>query len=75
MWALNAHQMAIPDAVAVIGFDDTPMAAFAHPPLTTVRQPVAAMGMAAAELLIAPATAGNAGQRLFPPELIERQTT
>jgi LacI family transcriptional regulator len=75
MWALTAHQRAIPDAVAVIGFDDSPMAAFAHPPLTTVRQPVAAMGAAAAELLIAPATADHVGQRLFPPELIERQTT
>jgi DNA-binding LacI/PurR family transcriptional regulator len=34
----------VPDDVAVIGFDDTEAAAYAEPPLTTVRQPVLDIG-------------------------------
>lgn len=43
----------IPDDVAVVGFDDSPVAADADPPLTTVRQPFEAMGRELARLLIA----------------------
>jgi DNA-binding LacI/PurR family transcriptional regulator len=38
--------------MSVIGFDDIPLAAYATPPLTTVRQPVAALARAAAMLLL-----------------------
>jgi DNA-binding LacI/PurR family transcriptional regulator len=43
----------VPDDLSVVGFDDAPPAAHAHPPLTTVRQPLAEMGRRAAEMLIA----------------------
>jgi LacI family transcriptional regulator len=39
--------------MAVVGFDDLFVAAFAHPPLTTVRVPVYGLGWTAAETLIA----------------------
>jgi DNA-binding LacI/PurR family transcriptional regulator len=38
--------------VSVVGFDDVPLAAHTHPPLTTLRQPRHTIGMRAAELLI-----------------------
>jgi DNA-binding LacI/PurR family transcriptional regulator len=43
--------LAVPGDLAVIGFDDIPMAALATPPLTTVRQPGFALGEAAAVAL------------------------
>ncbi|MFZ2636829.1 MAG: LacI family DNA-binding transcriptional regulator [Rectinemataceae bacterium] len=42
----------IPDDLSVIGFDDLPSAAFSVPALTTVRQPLHAMGRSAASLLL-----------------------
>lgn len=42
---------AIQDQVAVIGFDDLPIAAIANPPLTTVRQPIKELSVAAVTLL------------------------
>jgi len=41
----------IPADLSVIGFDDTPEAALACPPLTTMRQPLHAMGEMAADLV------------------------
>ena len=38
--------------LAVTGFDDIPLAAHAHPPLTTVRQPVYAIGRRVCKMLI-----------------------
>ena len=48
MRALREKGLAIPESVAVIGFDDSAFAAFAEPPLTTIRQPADRMGQAAA---------------------------
>jgi LacI family transcriptional regulator len=42
----------VPEDIALIGFDDIPLAAHTNPPLTTVRQPVQRTGEAAAETLI-----------------------
>ena len=43
---------AVPDDVAVVGFDDSPLGATTEPALTTIRQPVAAMGTALARGLL-----------------------
>lgn len=50
---LRALGRAVPDDVAVIGFDDIPWAALTEPPLTTIRQPVDALGRSAVETLLA----------------------
>ncbi|WP_306208234.1 LacI family DNA-binding transcriptional regulator [Actinoplanes sp. RD1] len=43
----------VPQDVAVVGFDDIPLAAHTTPPLTTVHQPLREMGEAAARTLLA----------------------
>jgi LacI family transcriptional regulator len=42
----------VPENLAVVGFDDIPMAEFLDPPLTTVRLPAFGLGWAASERLI-----------------------
>jgi LacI family transcriptional regulator len=42
--AARARGLRIPEDLSVVGFDDTEVARFASPPLTTVRQPLREMG-------------------------------
>jgi DNA-binding LacI/PurR family transcriptional regulator len=48
---LRAAGRAVPDDVAVVGFDDSPLAAATEPPLTSVRQPIEEMGRELVRLL------------------------
>lgn len=50
--ALREAGRRVPEDVAVIGFDDAPIARSAEPPLTTVFQPVEEMGRQMARLLV-----------------------
>jgi LacI family transcriptional regulator len=50
--AIHGHGLHIPEDVAVVGFDDVPLASYCTPPLTTVRMPTVEMGRRAGELLI-----------------------
>lgn len=49
--AARQRGLRIPEDLSVVGFDDLPVGRWVSPPLTTVRQPLAEMGMAAAEML------------------------
>jgi DNA-binding LacI/PurR family transcriptional regulator len=51
--ALRRTGRRVPDDVAVIGFDDSPLAQHTDPQLTTVRQPIEAMGARMARELLA----------------------
>ena len=51
--ALRAAGRRVPEDVALVGFEDAPVAGQTEPPLTTVHQPVEEMGRRMAELLIA----------------------
>jgi DNA-binding LacI/PurR family transcriptional regulator len=50
--ALHKRGVAVPEEMAVVGYDDRSFAAWAHPPLTTVAQPCREVGARAAELLL-----------------------
>jgi DNA-binding LacI/PurR family transcriptional regulator len=66
--------MRVPDDISVIGYDDSALMTCTDPPLTTVRQPIEAMGRAAVDLL-ASLIAGNEvamEELLFEPELVVR---
>jgi len=49
--ALGQFRLRVPDDVSVVGFDDVPVANWAAPALTTVRQPLAAMAATAFRML------------------------
>jgi DNA-binding LacI/PurR family transcriptional regulator len=51
--AARDNEIRVPERLSVVGFDDTPAARAANPPLTPVRQPHAAKGRAAAMALLA----------------------
>lgn len=80
--ALRRAGRTVPDDVAVVGFDDIPLAAAAEPPLTTVRQSTALQGRTMARLLLArarpePAAPDVAGvdHVVLPVELVVRASS
>lgn len=50
--ALQERGLRVPDDIAVVGFDDVPLASYVTPPLTTVRQPAYELGLRAAEFVL-----------------------
>jgi LacI family transcriptional regulator, galactose operon repressor len=74
--ALRAEGRTVPDDIAVVGFDDIPMAQHTEPPLTTVRQPMREMGETAARMLLAHLGGTPAPDEpvVLPTELIVRQS-
>lgn len=70
-------RMNVPDDLAIVGYDDIDFAAAAAVPLTSVRQPRAQLGRAAAELLLQETNDPNHQhqQVVFTPELVVRTST
>lgn len=75
--AARHRGLSVPGDVSVVGYDDSPLIAFTDPPLTTVRQPVIAMGVAAARALVDEIRGQGAphSEYLFGPELVVRAST
>ncbi len=73
---LHEAGKSVPGDVAVIGFDDIPMAASTHPPLTTIRQPLREMGETAARELLARLAGAPAPDEpvIVPTTLIVRES-
>lgn len=63
--------------IAITGFDDIPLAAHAHPPLTTVRQPVYDIGRRICSMLMQIIRGEDLSQRhvLLDPELVVRESS
>ncbi len=61
----------------MIGYDDSAFMSCTDPPLTTVRQPIEAIGRAAVELLVAQIEGSSiSGDELFfEPEVVARSST
>lgn len=75
--AVQAAGLSVPGDVSITGFDDSRLMTLTNPPLTTLRQPVAAMARYAVNSLTA-LIAGNktdAGSMTFAAELVVRGST
>ncbi len=75
--ALQDFGLRVPLDVSVMGFDDIHAAAFNHPRLTTIRQPLAQMGKTAAQCVLnrLHGSEGFREQITIEPELIVREST
>lgn len=71
-----AQNLKVGRDIAIAGYDDSPMAPFLHPPLTTVRQPIQQVGEQIVELLLKQIDGEAINQKniLLRPELIVRDS-
>jgi DNA-binding LacI/PurR family transcriptional regulator len=74
--ALRELGRRVPDDVAVVGFDDAPLALYADPPMTTVRQPVGLLGQEMVQLLLYRLSEprGDPKAIILPTELVVRSS-
>jgi DNA-binding LacI/PurR family transcriptional regulator len=73
---LTERGIAVPDDVALVGYDDSPAATAADPPLTTVNQPSIAMGARMTEMLLGLLVGREPESRtcILPTRLVVRAT-
>jgi LacI family transcriptional regulator len=77
LFALGEAGIAVPDEIALAGFDDVPIARFVTPPLTTVRIRIAELGELALERLVTAIEAGaadKATRQILRTELVVRSS-
>jgi LacI family transcriptional regulator len=77
--AIREDGLRVPHDVALVGFDDLPLASAVQPPLTTVRQPIERLGSMAADLLLnrlenPPEGQAPAHHIVLPTKLIVRES-
>jgi LacI family transcriptional regulator len=75
--AAYERRLRVPAELSVCGFDDTPMARYACPPLTTARQPIRQVARVATECLVDRLQGKDPGERRFVLEskLVLREST
>ncbi|GAA2082720.1 LacI family DNA-binding transcriptional regulator [Actinomadura alba] len=75
--AARRRGLSVPADISVIGYDDSALMTCMDPPLTTVRQPIEAMGRAAVDMLVAQIDKARVpnDELLFEPELVVRAST
>ena len=69
--------LSVPADLSVIGYDDSALMSCTDPPLTTVRQPIEAIGRAAVEMLAGQieGSSVSADELFFEPEVVARGST
>jgi DNA-binding LacI/PurR family transcriptional regulator len=69
--------LSVPADVSVVGYDDSAFMSCTDPPLTTVRQPIEAIGRAAVELLAGQIEGSEVSpdELFFEPEIVARGST
>jgi alanine racemase len=75
--AARSRGLDVPHDISVVGYDDSPLIAFTDPPLTTLRQPVREMSVAAVRALVDEISGDPAphSEYVFRPELVVRGST
>ncbi|MDH7485991.1 MAG: LacI family DNA-binding transcriptional regulator [Anaerolineae bacterium] len=75
--AIQERGLAVGRDIAVVGFDDIPLAEHCHPPLTTVRQPIYEIGKMASEMVIQIIEGRELQERqvILQPQLVIREST
>jgi len=79
--ALKNKGLRVPEDCSVVGFDDVAQASLSAPALTTVRQPMEAMGLMSAGMILEAIKAVNqkktipVARRKIPAELVVREST
>ena len=71
---LRRQGIAAPGTIKLVGFDDLPVARQTVPPLTTVRQDIAAGARGLVELLLRRLAGETTESLVLPPELVIRET-
>lgn len=77
--ALREADLSVPHDVALVGYDDIPLASAVEPALTTVRQPMERLGSLAADLLLSrlensQGEAAPANRIILPGQLVVRDS-
>ena len=78
LYAFAQAGLAVPDDIALAGFDDIPLARFVHPSLTTMRVSIAELGASALKRLLVQIDADEAAaaeRHVLTPELVVRQSS
>jgi LacI family transcriptional regulator, galactose operon repressor len=74
--ALQDAHVRVPEGIAVVGFDDIPMARYLTPPLTTVHVDMTQLGHRAVEMLLEPhaSGAGDGRREILSTTLVVRSS-
>jgi DNA-binding LacI/PurR family transcriptional regulator len=72
--AIRERGLSVPEDIAVVGFDDVPMAGYLTPALTTVRQPAYKMGYRAARAVLNPEKSLAPARVVLPTQVVVRQS-
>lgn len=72
---LSASGRRVPQDVAVVGYDDLPLAGLVHPTLTSVRQPLTEASIALVDGVLAAKAGLAATTLLLPTQLVARESS
>jgi LacI family transcriptional regulator len=75
MRASQMQNLTVGKDIAVVGFDDVPMAAQSNPPLTTLRQPIYEVGVELVDMLVRHMSGKPVTSHCIEPTLIVRQSS